>query len=95
MPLPKFGNNAGMAGKNTSVALGERYEAYVRSKVASGEFATISEVIRDALRQAEERDARTAWLDAEIQKGLNSGPARPFDWDAFMERHFGSNYAEN
>ena len=24
-----------------------------------------------------------------IQKTLDSGPARPFDWDAFMERKFG------
>jgi antitoxin ParD1/3/4 len=28
-------------------------------------------------------------LRREIQKGLDSGPARPFDWDAFIERKFG------
>lgn len=84
-----------MPAKNTSVALGERYEAYVRSKVASGEFATISEVIRDALRRSEERDAQMTALDAELEKGLNSGPAAPLDWERFMHRHFGSQHADN
>lgn len=77
-----------MPAKNTSVALGERYEAYVRSKVASGEFATISEVIRDALRRSEERDARVERLRQLIREGEESGEAKPFDWDEFMGRHF-------
>ena len=29
-------------------------------------------------------------LAVEIKKGLNSGPAHPFEWDAFMERKFGA-----
>ena len=77
-----------MASKNTSVALGERYEAYVRSKVASGEFATVSEVIRDALRRSEERDARVERLRQLIREGEESGEPQPFDWDSFMGRHF-------
>lgn len=76
-------------GKNTSVSLGDHYEAYARRKVESGEFATISEVIRDALRRAEEREKRIAALDAALQEGLDSGPAEEFDWDAFMAEHFG------
>ena len=78
-----------MASKTTSIALGDRLTDYARRKVDSGEFGSISEVIRDALRRAEERDARIEALRRELQKGLDSGPARPFDWDAFMERKFG------
>lgn len=78
-------------GKNTSISLGEHYEAYARRKVESGEFATISEVIRDALRRAEEREKRIAALDAALQEGLDSGPAEELDWDAFMAEHFGDN----
>lgn len=76
-------------GKNTSISLGEHYEAFVRRKVESGEFATISEVIRDALRRAEEREKRIAALDAALQEGLDSGPGEELDWDAFMAEHFG------
>ncbi|WP_285709514.1 type II toxin-antitoxin system ParD family antitoxin [Erythrobacter oryzae] len=71
-------------GKNTSISLGDHYEAYARRKVESGEFATISEVIRDALRRAEEREKRIAALDAALEEGLNSGPAEEFDFDDFL-----------
>ena len=86
--LPTYGNSGPM-GKNTSISLGDHFEAYARRKVDSGEYATISEVIRDALRRAEEREKRIEALDAALQEGLDSGPAEEFDWDAFMESHFG------
>ncbi len=78
-------------GKNTSISLGEHYEAFVRRKVESGEFATISEVIRDALRRAEEREKRIAALDGALEEGLNSGPAEAFDFDDFL-REMHANY---
>lgn len=71
-------------GKNTSISLGPHYEAFVRRKVESGEFATISEVIRDALRREEEREKRIAALDAALQEGLDSGPGEEFDFDTFL-----------
>ena len=77
-----------MASKNTSIALGENLADYARSKVASGEFGSTSEVVRDALRRAKERDARIENLRELIREGEESGPARPFDWDAFMARKF-------
>lgn len=76
-------------GKNTSIALGDHFEAYTRRKVESGEYASISEVVRDALRRAEERERRIEALDAALMEGLASGPAVPFDWDAFMVEQFG------
>lgn len=78
-----------MATRTTSIALGDKLTEYTRRKVASGEFGSASEVIRDALRRAAERDAQRDALDRELQKGLDSGPARAFDWNAFMERKFG------
>jgi len=41
--------------KNTSIALGDHFEQYARRKVESGEFGSVSEVIREALRLHEER----------------------------------------
>jgi antitoxin ParD1/3/4 len=81
-------------GKNTSISLGDHYEAYARRKVESGEFATISEVIRDALRRAEEREKRIAALDAALEEGLNSGPAEEFDFDDFLREMHASYKAD-
>jgi antitoxin ParD1/3/4 len=77
-----------MKAKNTSIALGEHLENYARSKVDAGAFGSVSEVVRDALRRAEERDARVERLRQLIREGEESGPARSFDWDAFLARKF-------
>ncbi len=78
-----------MARKNTSVALGEPFIKLERRKVESGEFAMTSEVVREAMRRYIAYDDRVEALRREIQKGIDSGPPLPFEWDAFMERKFG------
>lgn len=70
--------------KNTSIALSDRHIDYARRKVESGEFGSVSEVVRDALRRAEERDARIEHLRALIREGEESGPPEPFDFDEFI-----------
>lgn len=77
-----------MAAKNTSIALSDELADYARRKVASGEFGSVSEVIRDALRRAEARDARIERLRQLIREGEESGPPQPFDWDAFLAQQF-------
>lgn len=79
-----------MASKNTSIALGKPFTDFARRKVESGEFGSTSEVVREAMRQYMAEDAKVEALRAIIQKSLNSGPAVEFDWDAFMERKFGT-----
>ena len=61
---------------------------YTRRKVESGEFGSASEVIRDALRRAEERDRKIERLRQLIQEGEESGAPQTFDWDQFMESKF-------
>lgn len=78
-----------MAAKNTSIALGAPFTEFARRKVESGEFGSTSEVVREAMRQYIAEDTKLEALRSIIQKSLDSGPARPFDWDAFMERKFG------
>ncbi len=78
-----------MAIKNTSVALGEPFIQFAKRKVESGEFATTSEVVREAMRRYIAYDDRVEALRREIQKGIDSGPPQPFDWDELMERKFG------
>ena len=78
-----------MPAKNTSIALGDHFTEFARKKVESGEFGSTSEVVREAMRRDIAEDEQIEALRAIIRKSLNSGPARPFDWDAFMERKFG------
>lgn len=58
-----------------NVSLGEYFDAFVDEKVRSGRYATASEVIRDGLRQLENRERseaeRLAILRAEIRRGLD------------------------
>ena len=77
-----------MPAKTTSIALGDKLTAYVQRKVASSEFASASEVIRDALRRAEERDRRVTHLRELIREGEESGDPVSFDWDEFIARKF-------
>lgn len=77
-----------MAAKTTSIALGDKLTEYTRRKVESGEFGSASEVIRDALRRAQERDERIEHLRRLIREGEESGDPQAFDWDAFMVEKF-------
>lgn len=70
--------------KNTSIALGEPFIEFARRKVASGEFATTSEVVREAMRRYIADDAMLEALRAAIQEGIDSGPSEPFDFDEFI-----------
>lgn len=78
-----------MTAKNTSIALGKPYTDFIDEKVRSGEFATGSEVVREALRQYMHEDAKIVALRSIIQKSLDSGSAVEFDIDAWFEEKFG------
>ncbi|MFQ5790987.1 MAG: type II toxin-antitoxin system ParD family antitoxin [Acidobacteriota bacterium] len=70
--------------KNTSIALGEHFAAFVEQQVSGGRYGNASEVVRAGLRLLEEREAKLKALRAAIDEGLESGPAQPFDVEAFI-----------
>lgn len=78
-----------MASKNTSIALGEHFADYARGKVASGEYGSVSEVVRDALRLHEERAVFRSKLLEKIDEGLASPIDKAFDIDRWFEDEFG------
>ena len=65
-----------------TVTMPEEMAAKMRAAVEAGEYATTSEIVREALRDwevyQERRQAKLAWLREEIGKGLK-GPFRPAD----------------
>jgi putative addiction module CopG family antidote len=61
-----------------SITLPHDMAAMVKAKVASGEYATESEVIRDGLRTLQARDkAVEAWLRDEVAKSYDELQADP------------------
>jgi antitoxin ParD1/3/4 len=63
----------------SSYSIGKHFEEFVEGLIESGRYSTASEVLRDGLRLIEEREerrkAKLEALRAEIQKGIDSGPA--------------------
>lgn len=73
-----------------SVTLPHDMAAMVKAKVASGEYASESEVIRDGLRTLQARDqALEAWLRDEAVKSFDEVAAHPdkvVNADEIMDR---------
>lgn len=67
----------------TSYSIGKHFEAMIERLIESGRYSTASEIMRDGLRLIEEREERRKIkldaLRAEIQKGIDSGPAEEVD----------------
>jgi antitoxin ParD1/3/4 len=76
-----------------NVSLTPQLEIYVKQKVASGMYNSVSEVMREALRLLEERDAlKSIKLEAlrrDVQDGLDEldrGQATPLAMDAIKAK---------
>ena len=77
-----------MAKKTTSIALGDHFTDYARGKVASGEYSSTSEVVREALRLHEERAVFKSKLLEAIDEGLASPVDEEFDIDRWYDEQF-------
>ena len=58
----------------TSLSLGPHWERFVKREIASGRYASASEVVRAALRELEERGRRLEALQDHLAEG--AGQAR-------------------
>ena len=72
--------------RNTSISLGDHFAGFIDERVASGRYNSASDVIRAGLRLLEEHEARVEALRDALIEGERSGPATPFDFDAFIDR---------
>lgn len=73
----------------TSLSLGPYFEKFIKQQVESGRYATASEVIRDALREMDEREKQLAALRAHLAEGEQDITAgrytEDFDVDELIE----------
>ena len=72
--------------KNTSFSLGEHFTAFIDAEIATGRYASASDVVRASLRLLEEREAQLATLRTALMEGEESGASTLFDFDAFIAR---------
>ena len=70
--------------KTTSVNLGDHFETFVGARVANGRYGSASEVIRAGLRLLEDHELQQDALRQALIEGEQSGPAQPFDRQAFQ-----------
>jgi antitoxin ParD1/3/4 len=62
----------------TSLSLGPHWEKFVKREIASGRFASASEVVRAALRELEERGNRLKALQDHLGEGAQQARRREY-----------------
>lgn len=72
--------------RNTSISLGEHFADFVDIQVLSGRYGSASEVVRAGLRMLESHESQVRALQEALKAGQDSGAARPFDGESFLQR---------
>jgi antitoxin ParD1/3/4 len=71
----------------SSVNLGEQLEAFITEAVKKGRYGSRSEVLREGVRLVQEREAKWARFEAEVQKGIDSADrGELYDADEVFDR---------
>lgn len=65
--------------KNTSISLGSYFDEFVQSRLKTGRYKNVSEVIRAGLRLLEEEENSVIALRNAIREGAESGIAYDFN----------------
>jgi len=58
--------------KNTSIALNQHFEKFIKKKVSSGRYSSASDVIRAALRLLENEENKIEYLRSALDEGEKS-----------------------
>ena len=71
-------------GKNTSVVMGDSQSVFVKSQIAKGRYATVSEAVREGIALLEQRELQLEHLRKLIAEGDASGDFQEVDFDALL-----------
>ncbi len=69
----------------TSLSLGEHWETFIKQQISSGRYGSASEVVRDALRDLEQKEQKLAALRAHLDEGARQAAAGEFVEDFSIE----------
>ena len=69
--------------KNTSMTLGDHFDAFIAHQIGEGRFASASEVVRAALRMFEDNESKIATLRHLLAEGEQSGTAE-YSYESLM-----------
>lgn len=75
-----------------NVSLTKHQREFIKHRLRSGQYQSASEVVREALRVFENLEFDRDWLEAEINKGIESGPPEVVNasyWKSFRKRVHG------
>ena len=62
----------------TSLSLGQHWEEFIKQEIASGRYTTASELVRDALRELEDRGRRLEALRKHLAEGADQAARKDF-----------------
>ncbi|WP_151705712.1 type II toxin-antitoxin system ParD family antitoxin [Nitrincola alkalilacustris] len=69
--------------KNTSITLGQHFDAFISEQLKNGRYSSTSEVVRAGLRLLEESETRLSTLRKLLKEGEESG-FEDYSYDAFI-----------
>ncbi|MGF7141164.1 type II toxin-antitoxin system ParD family antitoxin [Roseimarinus sediminis] len=72
-------------GKNTSISLGDHFEDFISTSIASGKYSSVSEVVRAALRLLESEENKLKELRNALIEGENSQMNENFDGQKHLQ----------
>ena len=70
----------------SDMSLGAHWDRFIDKQVATGRYSSAGEVIREALRALEAREAKLSLLIAHLEAGDTSMDEMPFVEDLSLER---------
>lgn len=60
-------------------------KSWAEERAKDGRYSNTSDYVRDLIRKDQEREAAISELQSLVDEGLNSGPARAFDFVQFID----------
>ncbi|MBM9593996.1 type II toxin-antitoxin system ParD family antitoxin [Roseitranquillus sediminis] len=73
-----------------NISLPDEMKAWIEQQAKGVRYSNTSDYVRDLVRRDQERQEAIAEIQAEIDAARETGPAEPFDLDAFVARKLGA-----
>ncbi len=69
--------------KNTSITLGQHFDAFITEQIKNGRYSSTSEIVRAGLRLLEVSETRLTTLRKMLKEGEDSG-FEDYSYDSFI-----------